>query len=86
MALSLLSVDLCHGVVQHPLYSSSGSLRLELLNIALCYSLLADITSGDHGMISFLLSASHYAISSGLVTFSASDVLLCASHYWLRYL
>ena len=32
-------------------------------------------------VISVLLSASHYAISSGLVTFSASDVLLCASHY-----
>ena len=76
MALSSLSVDCCHSVVQHPLYSSSGSLRLALLNIALCYSLLADITSGD-----VLLSASHYAISSGLVSFSASDVLLCASHY-----
>ena len=79
--MSSLSVDCCHSVVQHPLYSSSGSLRLALLNIALCCSLLADITSGDHGMISFLLSASHYAISSGLVTISASDVLLGASHY-----
>ena len=63
-------------MVLRPLYSSSGSLGLELLNIALCCSLLADITSGV-----VLPCASHYAISSGLVSFSASDVLLCASHY-----